>query len=98
MAKKEVASPSSKKEKQTWSKRITKNKITEEISVTQVENGFLVTHCKYGDKSGSYFNEEKKYISKENPLDEEQEKSFSESIDEILGEIAESEGMINVKD
>ena len=90
---------SKKKEKQEWSKSVTRNKITESISVCEVENGFLVKHCKYGENAkGEYINEEKKYLSKENPLEKEEKKSFSDTIEEILEEIAEGEGMINVKD
>ena len=86
-----------KKEKQSWKKSLTKNGLTEDINVCEVENGFLVTHCKYGnDKNGNYVSEEKKYITKENPIEEEEDKSFADSIQEILDEIAESEGMINV--
>jgi hypothetical protein len=70
--------------------------MTEEIKVCEVENGYLVSHCKYGNKDGEYLREEKKYIAKENPLEEEEDKSFSESLSEIMGEIAESEGMIEV--
>jgi len=70
--------------------------------VCEAENGFVVTHCTYGykgtGKSREYFNKEKKYVSKENPLDDEEEKSFSESLEEILGEIAEEDGMIHIKD
>lgn len=39
-------SPKSKKQYQTWSKKLSKNDITEEITVTEAENGYLVTHCK----------------------------------------------------
>jgi hypothetical protein len=59
-----------------------------------------VCHTKSGYKptkdGKEYFCDEKKYISKENPLEEE-EKSFAESLDDVMDEIAESEGMINVK-
>lgn len=98
MIKGKSSGTSGKKEKQTWSKSVTRNGITEEITVCEAENGYIVKHCKHGSKkNGEYFNEEKKYISVENPLEEE-EKSFAESLDEILEEIAEGEGMINVKD
>jgi hypothetical protein len=89
----------SKKAKQSWSKSLETGKLTEKITVSEVENGFLVTHCKYGEgKDGGYMSEEKKYITKENPLEEEEEKqSFADSLKYIMSEIAESEGMLEVE-
>lgn len=75
---------------------MTKNKVTEEINVQEVENGFLVCISKCGEGKEGWTHEEKKYISKENPLEEEEDKSFSDSLKEIMSELAESEGMIEV--
>jgi hypothetical protein len=87
------------KEYKKWKKSETKDGITEEIEVCEVENGFIVEHEKCGtDKKGNYFREEKKYISKENPLEEEEKKTFADSVKDILSEIAESEGMLEVND
>jgi hypothetical protein len=89
---------SKKKEYKKWKKSETKDGITEEIEVCEVENGFIVEHEREGmNKKGEYIHDCKKYISKENPLEEEEEKTFSDSVKEILDEIAESEGMINVE-
>lgn len=81
---------------QSWSKRISKKGMTEEIEVKEAENGFVVTHSKYGDKNGKYYHECKTYVTKENPLEEDEEKPFSEALTDILDEIAEEDGMINV--
>lgn len=89
-----------KKPYQTWSRRVQKNDVTEEIEVCEAENGFIVTHSKWGHKKGKngseYFDEKRKYIAKENPLEEEEEKTFNEALGDILDEISESEGMVNV--
>jgi len=89
-----------KKTPQTWSRRISKNDITEEIEVTEAENGFIVSHSKSGYRgsgnSKEWYHDCKKYISKENPLDEEEEKPFSEALSDILHEIDEQNGQIDV--
>lgn len=85
-----------KKSYQSWSKRVSKKGMTEEIEVKEAENGFVVTHSRYGDKNGKYFHECKTYVTKDNPLEEKEEKPFSESLGDILDEIAEEDGMINV--
>jgi hypothetical protein len=89
-----------KKGNQTWSRKISKNDTTEEITVCEAENGFIVTHCTYGykgtGKDKEYYNTEKKYISKENPLEDEEEDSFADHLSEILDEIAEEDGMLEV--
>jgi hypothetical protein len=92
----------SKKPYQTWSRRISKNDVTEEVEVCEAENGFIVTHSKSGykgvGKNREWFSESKKFVARENPLEKEEEKSFSDSLTGILEEIAESEGMIEVKE
>lgn len=66
---KNTLSPSIKgSERKSWVKRIEKNGYTKSIRVEEIQNGFLVCMEEYGDKNGKYFNEEKKYYSKENPL------------------------------
>lgn len=96
-AKKGNALPKAKKEYKKWEKSETKDGVTEEIEVKEVENGFIVEHEKSGvDAKGNYFCDKKCYISKENPLEEEEKKTFADSVKEILDEIAESEGMLNV--
>jgi hypothetical protein len=96
---KAIAKGSVKKEYKKWKKSETKDGVTECIEVCEVENGFIVEHEKCGvDKKGNYFSEEQKYISKENPLEDEDKKTFADSVKGILSEIAESEGMIEVED
>jgi hypothetical protein len=96
-AKSKDVMPGAIKEYKKWKKSETKDGVTEEIEVCEVENGFIVEHEKCGtDKKGNYFHEEKKYISKENPLEEEEKKTFADSVKDILSEIAESQGMLEV--
>jgi len=61
--------------------------ITKSVDVEEIENGFIVCINKYGIKSsgedcsecdGEYINETKKFYSKENPLNKEEEKEDKE--------------------
>ena len=66
---KNTLSPSIKgSERKSWVKRIEKNGYTKSIRVEEIQNGFLVCMEEYGEKNGKYYNEEKKYFAKENPL------------------------------
>ena len=100
MATKEVKQSEEKSSPQTWSRSIKRGDSTEEIEVTEVQNGFVVNHRKSGYKGkGSdkqWYCDNKQYISKENPLDEEEDKSFSEALGKILHEIDEQNGQIDV--
>ena len=91
-----------KKNYQSWSKRIRKNDTTEEIEVCEAENGFIVTHTISGytkskDGGKDWFDKTKKYVSKENPLEDEEAKSFAESLSDVLENLDEGDGSINVK-
>jgi len=61
--------------------------ITKEVNVEKIENGFIVSIHKYGMKTpeggcsecdSEYFDETKKFYSKENPLNKEEEKEKDE--------------------
>jgi hypothetical protein len=61
--------------------------ITKSVDVEEIENGFIVTINKYGIKpskegcsecDGEYINETKRFYSKENPLNKEEEKEDKE--------------------
>lgn len=71
-------------------KSLEKDGITTSIEVKQVENGYIVTVNEYGeDKKGKWFNNDKQYISKTNPLEEEGEadekkESFKEAVAKAL--------------
>lgn len=83
-----------KDKKLSWSKSIKKDGITKELKVRQVENGFLIEKCKFGDIDGKWVDEREEYISKTNPLDESVE--FKDGLDNLLESMATEEGMINV--
>lgn len=69
-----ASSTSSPKPKKRWRKEESVNGITKSVSVEEAENGFIVRICKYGSdntkKDSKYIDEEKIFISKENPLGE----------------------------
>ena len=61
--------------------------ITKSVNVEEIENGFIVSIHKYGMKSSEegcstcdseYVDENKKFYSKENPLNKEEEKEEKE--------------------
>ena len=61
--------------------------ITKSVDVEEIENGFIVSIHKHGMKSsgegcsecdGEYINETKRFYSKENPLNKEEEKEEKE--------------------
>lgn len=85
---KNTLSPSTKgNERKSWVKRIEKNGYTKSIRVEEIENGFLVCMEEYGDKNGKYFNIEKKYYSKDNPLADDDmvmDGGISDAIDSFL--------------
>jgi hypothetical protein len=71
--------------KQYWEKSQTINGITKRVCVEQAENGFIVTMSKYGstgEEGSKYIDENKKYISKKNPLEgtEPKEDSYEDKI------------------
>lgn len=55
-----------------WSKSLTIGDTTKEVSVTKAENGFVVNYSKsYYDKNKGYQYINKTWISKTNPLSDE---------------------------
>lgn len=82
-----VSSKNEVKESMSLSEK--KGKLTQEVRVREIENGYIVTISKYGDDSkGNYINEDKEYFSKTNPLNknstEETQKSlFEKTYDNI---------------
>lgn len=62
---------SSKKEYKKWRKSITKDELTKSISVEECENGFIIEICEEGKTAKNDWKyDTKRWISKENPLDE----------------------------
>lgn len=78
---------SSPKKYKSWVKRTEKNDITKEVRVEEIENGFLVCLETYGHKNDKYFNEHKKYYTKDNPLEGDDmvmDGGLNEAIDNFL--------------
>jgi hypothetical protein len=97
MEAKEGVTPKSNK-KQSWTKRVVNGDVTQELEVKQVSNGFIVCIRKYGNKNGKWTDDTQEYISNKNPLeDEDPEETFSDQLDDLLDDLAEQDGMINVK-
>lgn len=67
---KNAKSSSGKKEYKRWKKSVTKDELTKSISVEECENGFIVEICEEGKKGNDWKYETKRWISKENPLNE----------------------------
>jgi hypothetical protein len=57
-----------KNEYKVRSKRVTKNDCTKEITITQVENGYIVCVTTTDMVDGEYKVTKKKWISKEDPM------------------------------
>lgn len=60
----------------SWEKTIRKDDITKCIRVEEVMNGYIISYNEYGRKNksknkpdGEYYDENKKWISKTNPLE-----------------------------
>lgn len=64
-------------------KSITKGDMTKELSVTEVENGFIICIEERGYKGEGekreWYSTEKKYISKTNPLEPEKKETKEET-------------------
>ena len=84
-----VSKSTNDKGKTSWSRRISSKNMTKEITVEEVENGYLVRVTREGqNEDGEWEYREKKYISEDNPIeDDEQEMSMMESINSILSNI-----------
>lgn len=79
------------KKNRRWSKSTENNGVSTTISVEEVENGFIVTLNKYGHdlketSKNKYIDIHKRWISKENPLkdDDEIEESLGFDLDEVF--------------
>lgn len=79
---------SMEKEKYRVRKTITKGDLTKELEVVEVENGFIITIEERGYKGKEpkreWYSNEKKYISKTNPLDDKEDKTASDVKGSIL--------------
>ena len=86
-----TSSTSSPKPKKRWRKEESVNGITKSLNVEEVENGYVIRVCKYGNdstkKDSKYIDEERTFISKENPLKELSPEEDEESDDFSLGSI-----------
>ena len=79
----------SKEKRESWRKSVQRNGITESIEVKQVENGFIIRKERYGEDLNSkspnkWISESKEYVSKENPLAEEE---IDDDFENILKEL-----------
>jgi putative heme degradation protein len=77
-----------KDKKKSWSVKTEKDGVCTSIEVREVSNGFIICKTKYGSKEdGEYFSEQEEWISKENPLadDEKEEKEEKGPIDSLKG-------------
>jgi len=73
--------------KYNGTKKLEKDGVSKTVRVEQVDNGFIVTVEKnWRDKKDGYQYEEKKYISKTNPFEnnEGKESSLSDSLETFL--------------
>lgn len=74
--------------RKSWSVKTEKDGVCTSIEVREVSNGFIICKTKYGSKEdGEYFSEQEEWISKENPLadDEKEEKEEKGPIDSLKG-------------
>lgn len=62
---------SEKKSYKRWSKSSDMNGVHKSLSVSEIENGFLIETSTYGDIDGKYMDDCKKYYSKTNPLSDD---------------------------
>lgn len=90
-----------KDKKMSWTKRVVNGDTTKSLEVKKVSNGYIVCISECGtDKDGKWYDKNREYISKENPLEDDEDdekKSFSDQLDDLLDDMAEQDGMINIK-
>lgn len=87
-------------------KSLTKDGMTYEITVEEVEGGFIVTKSMWGDRplakpkdgrTSEYISKEKRYVSTTNPFEEKEEKDdFNFSLGSALDAIADMEGSLKI--
>ncbi len=81
------------KDKKSWSVKTEKDGICTSIEVREVSNGFIICKTKYGSKEdGEYFSDQEEWISKENPLADEEKKEEKE---EGKGPLGSLKGIFN---
>lgn len=69
-------------------KTVEKNGMRKSVCADEVENGWVISITKEGDKDGEYKYECKKYISKKNPFEKEEEsKDDKKEFEKILNSI-----------
>ena len=78
---------SSKKEYKKWRKSITKDDTSKSVSVEECENGFIIEICNEGRKNGEWHYDSKKYVSKENPLKDEDEYGMKDEMLDSLKDL-----------
>jgi len=97
---KEITMENESNKKKTWSHSIETNGFTKSVKVQEVENGFIIRKCIYGSKSESdkYIDEEKTWISNDNPLAEEKKADIKKEapMSDIMSSIKGSFGMLNL--
>jgi len=76
----------SKKEYKHWSKSMESDGKCKSLDVCEIENGFLITLHKSGtDKDDKYYSSCKKWYSKDNPLNPQEEKEEPSALDGLEG-------------
>ena len=81
----------------SWTKRVVNGDTTKSLEVKKVANGYIICLNECGtDKDGKWYSKDKEFIAKENPLEDEDDDSFGDQIDDLLDDMAAQEGMINI--
>jgi hypothetical protein len=75
----------------------TKDNVNKSVNVEEVENGFIITVEKdWRDKKDGYQSECKKYISKDNPFDNEKKEGETNTLGDSLESFLNGGGDIEV--
>lgn len=81
----------------TITKNVKKDDVDKEVRVEQVENGYIITIDKsWRDKKDGYQCETKKYISKDNPFDNEKKEGESNTLGDSLESFLNDGGDIEI--
>jgi hypothetical protein len=81
----------------TTSKKVNKDNIDKEVRVEQVENGYIITIEKsWKDKKEGYQCETKKYISKDNPFDNEKKEGETNTLGDSLESFLNGGGDVEI--
>lgn len=77
----------------TTTKKVKKDDVDKEVRVEQVENGYIITIEKsWRDKKEGYQSECKKYISKDNPFDNEKKEGQTNNLGDSLESFLDGSG------